>query len=273
MNSASMTKRRVSPRHQSRDNILLPATALALATVATLLLLAAGPGSHLGLWSFRTGFAIMTYGAWLGLAAAVSGCAALAVSLRKRMWKKAVASALALVIGAAAFAIPYSWKQSAVKLPKIHDISTDTKKPPRFVAILPLRKDAPNPAEYGGAEIAVKQAEAYPDMATMVLQKSPEHAFGLALETAQRMGWNIVAAVPTEGRIEASDTTFWFGFTDDIVIRITPSGNTSLLDIRSVSRVGLSDVGTNARRIRIFLRKLADISASDGFVKVPGERK
>lgn len=273
MNSASMTKRPVSPRYQNRNNLLLTATALALATVAILLLLAAGPGSHMGLWHFRTGFTIMKYGAWAGLAAAVSGCAALLVSVRKRMWKKAVASALALAIGAASFAIPYSWKQTAGRVPKIHDISTDTTNPPRFVAILPLRKDAPNPAEYGGAEIAVKQAEAYPDVTTVVLQKSPEHAFGLALATAQRMGWNIVAAVPVEGRIEASDTTFWFGFTDDIVIRITPSGNTSLVDIRSVSRVGLSDVGTNARRIRSFLRKLAETSPAAGSVKVPGDRK
>ena len=233
-------------------------TVPALACVASLLLLAAGPGSHIGLWHFRTGFTIMKYGAWLGLAAAVSACAALLVQLRQRMWKEVIVSTMALLIGIASFAIPYSWKQTAGRLPKIHDISTDSTNPPRFVAILPLRKDAPNPAEYGGAEIAAKQAQAYPDLNTLSLNLPPEHAFGLALETAQHLGWSIIAAVPTEGRIEASDTTFWFGFTDDIVIRITPSGKKSLVDIRSVSRVGLSDVGTNARRIRIFLRKLSE---------------
>jgi len=119
-----------------------------------------------------------------------------------------------------------------------------------------LRKDAPNPAEYGGAEIAAKQAGAYPDLKTIPLSLPPEQAFGVALATAQRMGWRIVAAVPTEGRIEASDTTFWFGFIDDIVIRVRPEGNGALLDIRSVSRVGLSDVGTNAGRIRKFIARL-----------------
>jgi uncharacterized protein (DUF1499 family) len=240
---------------------------LALAFIASLLLLAAGPGSHIGLWHFRTGFTIMKYGAWLGLAAAVSACAALVVQFRRRMWKEVIVSTLALLIGIASFAIPYSWKQTAGRLPKIHDISTDTTNPPRFVAILPLRKDAPNPAEYGGAEIAAKQVQAYPDLNTLSLNLPPEHAFGLALETAQRLGWSIVAAVPTEGRIEASDTTFWFGFTDDIVIRITPSGKTTLVDIRSVSRVGLSDVGTNARRIRLFMKKLADIIPIAGIAK------
>ena len=267
MNITPITKRPVSPRSQTRNNHLLTVTALVLACAATLLLLAAGPGSHWGLWHFRTGFAIMKYGAWLGLAAAVSGCAALVVSFRQRMWKEAIASTLALLIGIAAFAIPYSWKQTAERLPKIHDISTDATNPPRLVAILPLRKDAPNPAEYGGAEIAAKQAQAYPELKTLSLDLPSEHAFGLALETAHRLGWSIVAAVPTEGRIEASDTTFWFGFTDDIVIRITPSGKTSLVDIRSVSRVGLSDVGTNARRIRLFLKKLAETLPMAGFAK------
>jgi uncharacterized protein (DUF1499 family) len=81
------------------------------------------------------------------------------------------------------------------------------------------------------------------------------------------LGWRIVAAVPIEGRIEASDITFWFGFTDDIVIRITPSGKMSLVDIRSVSRVGLSDVGTNARRTRLFLMELVDTLPKTGFAK------
>ena len=70
------------------------------------------------------------------------------------------------------------------------------------------------------------------------------------------MGWQIVAAEAGEGRIEAIDTTFWFGFTDDIVIRITPADYRALVDIRSVSRVGRSDAGTNARRIRAYIAKL-----------------
>jgi uncharacterized protein (DUF1499 family) len=70
------------------------------------------------------------------------------------------------------------------------------------------------------------------------------------------MGWELVASDPIAGRIEATDTTFWFGFTDDIVIRVSPRGGGSRVDIRSVSRVGISDVGTNAARIRKYLAAL-----------------
>ena len=85
----------------------------------------------------------------------------------------------------------------------------------------------------------------------------PRAAFELALDTARRSGWEIVAAVPEENRIEATATTDWFGFKDDIVIRIKPAGTGSRVDMRSVSRVGRSDLGTNARRIRDFLRQLS----------------
>jgi len=68
------------------------------------------------------------------------------------------------------------------------------------------------------------------------------------------MGWKIVDAEKGEGRIEATDRTFWFGFTDDIVIRIIPNGAGSRIDVRSASRVGKSDLGVNAKRIRAFMR-------------------
>lgn len=236
--------------------IILSVTALAVASAALILLLASGMGSRIGLWHFRTGFTLLKYAAWLGLASAAIGFAALVVSSRQRLWQAVIISGVAAAIGAATFAIPWSWKQTAGRVPKIHDITTDTANPPRFVAIMPLRRDAPNPAEYGGPEIAARQTQAYPDLKPLSLPLPPDQAFSLALEAAHRMGWSIAAAVPAEGRIEASDTTFWFGFIDDIVIRIRPDGNGSLLDIRSVSRVGLSDVGTNADRIRRFIKKL-----------------
>ena len=119
---------------------LLSVIALLLACAAVLLLLTAGPGYHFGLWHFRTGFAMMKYGAWLGVTAGVSGCAALVVAFTQRIRKTVIMSSLALAIGAAAFAVPYFWKQSAARVPKIHDISTDTANPPAFVAVLPLRR-------------------------------------------------------------------------------------------------------------------------------------
>jgi hypothetical protein len=139
----------------------------------------------------------------------------------------------------------------------IHDITTDIVQPPQFVAILPLRKDAPNPATYGGPEVALKQRSAYPDIQTLIINAPGPQAFEQALAAARAIGWRIVAEEPREGRIEATDTTFWFGFKDDIVVRVTAADERrSLVDVRSVSRVGRSDVGKNAARIRAYLRRI-----------------
>jgi uncharacterized protein (DUF1499 family) len=139
-------------------------------------------------------------------------------------------------------------------LPFIHDISTDLEQPPEFVDVVPLRADAPNPVAHPGEETAAQQRQGYPDIRPLELDLAPEQAFDRALATAREQGWEIVAAVPEEGRIEATATTFWFGFKDDVVVRITPAGTGSRLDIRSKSRVGRSDVGANAARIRAFTR-------------------
>lgn len=228
------------------------------ALFAALAALAAGFGSRGGLWHFRTGFAILTWAAWGGLiAAAIALCGAIA-TLPVRQFRSAGLALLGLLVGVIIFAVPFSWRATARAVPPIHDISTDLDQPPRFVAILPLRQDAPNPAEYGDSEIGLQQRGAYPDIKTVRLNVRPEEAFNRALAVTRDLGWQIVAVVPGEGRIEASDTTFWFGFTDDIVIRITPAADHSLVDIRSVSRVGKSDVGTNARRIRAFRQRLTE---------------
>jgi uncharacterized protein (DUF1499 family) len=125
-----------------------------------------------------------------------------------------------------------------------------------FVAVRALRVGAANPIEYGGAEIAAEQHRGYPDIAPVLLTVPPDQAFDRALRSARSMGWDVVASDPAAGRIEATDTTFWFGFTDDIAIRVTPAPGGSRVDLRSVSRVGLSDVGTNAARIRKFTASL-----------------
>jgi uncharacterized protein (DUF1499 family) len=89
-----------------------------------------------------------------------------------------------------------------------------------------------------------------------MLSIPPDKAFEQALAAARKMGWVIVDANAADGRIEATDITFWFGFKDDIVIRVTPADQRSRVDMRSVSRVGKSDVGMNARRIRKYLKEL-----------------
>ncbi len=247
------------PKERKRRPILLMAGG-ALAVAAVIVLASAGAGYRLGLWTFRTGFTFLKYGAWCGLASALLSLGALVWATRGRRAFEIILALAALAVGIAAFSVPFQWRMAVQQAPHIHDITTDVTNPPQFVAILPLRKDAPNPSTYGGAEIAIKQRAAYPDLKTAVLDLPAPPAFEQALDAARRMGWRIVAAVPEEGRIEATDTTFWFGFTDDIVVRVTPAGNRSLLDVRSVSRVGISDAGTNARRIRAYLRRVAGTS-------------
>lgn len=242
---------------QPKDkSLLLPLAALVMAVAAAQFLVIAALGSRLGWWHFRTGFDLLRYGAYGGILAAFLAVCGLTLSVRIRQTSAIVLSAIALIGGLAVTAIPASWRLKAKQLPVIHDITTDTANPPQFVAILPLRGDAPNTADYGGPAVAEQQKKAYPDLRTEILNLPANAAFERALSAARGMGWNIVAAIPEQGRIEATHTTFWFGFTDDIVIRITAAGERSLLDVRSVSRVGKSDMGTNARRINAYLNKL-----------------
>ena len=227
---------------------------LLLAFFAALLLLVSGPGARLDLWEFRTGFGLLKWAAYIGLAASAL---ALVMLLLPRIRRRGAAGlVVALVLGLGVAFVPWSGKRQARSVPPIHDISTDTTRPPEFVAVLPLRADASNPAEYGGPEIAAAQLAGYPDLQTHHMNVAPAQAFERALEAARGLGWAIVAADPASGRIEATDTTFWFGFKDDVVIRIEPDAAGSRVDVRSVSRVGGSDVGANAARIRAFLKAL-----------------
>jgi uncharacterized protein (DUF1499 family) len=225
----------------------------ALSVLAIVLLAVAGPGTRFGAWDFRTGFQLLRWGAYLGIAGAGLGLVTL-------LWRPAGSSLwrplLAIALGAVATLMPWRWMEQARKVPPIHDITTDTERPPAFVAVLPLRADAPNPATYGGEEIAAQQRAAYPDIAPLRLQQPASEVFTRALEAARASGWDIVASEASQGRIEATATTPWFGFKDDIVIRVAPEGTGSRVDVRSVSRVGVSDVGTNARRVREYLDRL-----------------
>jgi uncharacterized protein (DUF1499 family) len=77
-----------------------------------------------------------------------------------------------------------------------------------------------------------------------------------ALDAARSLGWEVVASDAATGRIEATATSRWFGFKDDVVVRIRPEGAGSRVDVRSMSRVGVGDLGANAERVREFLAKL-----------------
>jgi uncharacterized protein (DUF1499 family) len=226
---------------------------LALAVVAALAVASAGLGYRFGLWSLGAGFGLIRYGAYGAIAAMAVSALALVLA-RPRGRRRGLYRALAgLVIGAVTFGLPWTYMRTAQRVPPIHDITTDTENPPPFVAILPLRAGAQNPPDYGGEQVATQQRAAFPTIQPVSAPLPPDRTFALALAAAEDQGWEIVAAVPAEGRIEATDTTFWWGFKDDIVIRVRPEDSGSRLDIRSTSRVGIGDFGTNAARIEAFL--------------------
>jgi uncharacterized protein (DUF1499 family) len=233
-----------------------------LALVAGLMLIFAGAGYRLGWWDFRPGLTIFRWAAYGGAAAVVLSLLGTFFTRSGSTRRGFPLAVIGLVVGLVVTWIPWQWWQVVKRVPMIHDITTDTETPPVFVAILPLRAGAPNTAEYGGPEIAAQQRTGYPDLKPLTLAIPPAQAFPHALAVAREMGWEIAANEPTEGRIEATDTTFWFGFKDDVVVRITPAGSGSRIDVRSVSRVGKSDVGKNAERITEYLQRIARVASS-----------
>lgn len=230
----------------------LALAALALALIALLMLFLSGPGTRFGMWDFRTGFTLLRYAAYAGMATVVLGLVA-AVLARGR---GRVIAIVALVLGALAWFVPWNLRRGAMEYPPIHDITTDTRTPPVFVAVAPLRQNAPNPVEYQGDSVAAAQQQAYPDIRPMMMAMPVDSAFSMALRTARGMGWELVDQSRREGRIEATATTPWFGFKDDVVIRVTSASGISRVDVRSKSRVGRGDAGTNAARIRAYLEAL-----------------
>ena len=139
----------------------------------------------------------------------------------------------------------------------INDITTDTVDPPAFNAVIALRPPGSNPVEYGGAAVAARQAELYGDIRPVQSSLRAADAHNRALGIARGMGWEIVASDSGTGIIEAVDTTRLFRFKDDVVIRVTSTAQGSRVDIRSRSRVGRSDLGKNAARIREFIRRFS----------------
>ena len=231
-----------------------------LAAVAAASLIIAGPGTRFGWWDFRFGFQLMRWAVYLAAGAGV-------LSLLLLLFKSQRLGQMPWIIvsfwmAVATAYVPLSLLQKAQSVPRIHDISTDTVDVPPFVAIAPLRENASNPLAYPGEPVAQSQKSAYPDIQTYQTEHSKAQVFQAALTAAQSLGWQLVDQNFEEGRIEASDETYWFGFIDDVVIRIESTGQLTSLDVRSKSRVGQSDVGKNAERIRMFLALVSEDLAS-----------
>jgi len=231
-----------------------------LQTLWWLLALAAAVGSRTSLLSWRP--------ALLATAAAAGGLAltgfvslallfALVRSGRRGGKHCLVAAALSLpaLIGVLVLGL------QGAKVPPIHDISTDAVNPPAFSAAKSLRKAGDNSLAYAGAAIAEPQQRAYPDITPIATSMAPAEAFQACRAAATGLGWRILAENSVQGTIEAADRTLVFGFTDDIVVRIAPTAGGSRIDLRSASRVGVSDLGVNAKRIRAFIRAFNHPSA------------
>jgi len=164
----------------------------------------------------------------------------------------------ALTVAILIMAVSVSQQPESSGSSPIHDITTDIGNPPSFEAIVPLRKasGARNPPEYAGKEAATIQKAIYPEIVTLTVEKPTDEVFVAAEKVARDLGWEIIRADPDSGQIEATATTYWFRFKDDVVIRLTPRGNESYVDIRSKSRIGQGDMGANAGRIKDFLTML-----------------
>lgn len=162
-----------------------------------------------------------------------------------------------LGVAVAVGVFPVTTLVSAAGAPPIHDVTTDTGNPPAFVAAVAL--NAPGRTDYAGPALAEQQRAAYPDLGPARLPAvAPADAFARALAVVRAQGWEIVAADADALRIEATERSFWFGFADDVVVRVAAAGTGSRVDVRSLSRVGVGDLGVNARRVRAFVAALAD---------------
>ena len=233
----------------------LPSGALLTGILAVGLVTVAGPAYRAGWVGLATALQRMILlGAVAGIVAVGLGFVALLISRGRAR----TVAATAIVLGAVAVGVPWRLQQAAQAVPAIHDITTDTITPPRFVEAAALRQSlgAPNSLDYA-EEVAVQQRAGYPEVLPVFLDVPAGEAYRRAMAVVTARGWQLLANDEAAHRIEATDTTRWFGFKDDVAIRIAaiPDGG-SRVDVRSVSRVGRSDLGTNARRIREFLADL-----------------
>jgi uncharacterized protein (DUF1499 family) len=225
------------------------------ALVAVVLLPLAALGSRFGLWPFTLGFLGLAVGTGIALIGVILGLIGIVVVRKRGLTSDRVPlyAGLAVCVGILLF---IGQQFSAARtVPAIHNISTDVDDPPAIVELVAARGDS-NAWEYDAETLAAVQRGAYPDVKPLVLSDPPEVVFQRVPGVLEAMGLEVVAAHPERGLVEATDTTFWFGFKDDVAVRVAAQGGGSVVDVHSVSRVGQSDLGVNARRISEILRRL-----------------
>lgn len=223
---------------------------------AFLLVALPGPLYKYGVVDLGTAFTGFKFGVFAGIATLILLVLQI---IFKRKTVTLGSTIMALLLSTIAIAIPLSMLNKGKSVPPIHDISTDLVNPPEFVAIAPLRADAPNPVEYAGVEVATQQRAAYPELQTLNYPQSKSELVEATKQAIDNSGWQLVNIDANQGIVEATDRTMWFGFKDDVIVRITDNGSKRLVDIRSKSRVGGSDLGKNAERIHGFIEELDSI--------------
>jgi uncharacterized protein (DUF1499 family) len=241
---------------------------LLLGLGAPLAFFIAAAGSGIGLWGWQAGLAAIP---WIILVAVLTLILAIIfIVLNRRKGRKTRWPLLGLgmiaTIGFLGFWIPYV--VAIATLPAIHDITTDLADPPQFTA-LTLRADnwdnipGADDGEMRGMNPRQRWAtvhqDAYPDIRSVRIDQPVAVVIEKARRLAEDRGWKVVSADPASGHLEATDTISLFRFKDDIVIRAraAENGAASIIDMRSVSRVGVHDIGANAKRVRRFLSDLS----------------
>lgn len=239
---------------------------LAVALVALVPALAiglAGPGARFGLWDYGDGFAMMRQAALPAMVCAGVAFIAFIVALFTVRGLAVFALISAIAAGAAA-SVPIQMRALVNANPFIHDVTTDFDNPPAIVAAAGL--DRKNPPEYLGdspaprSELTVAEAQrqAFPDIQPMTVDGDIDEVAAQALSALKSMGLEILAEGKTEAGVvlEAAHTSLWYGFVDDFIVRLTPVEGGVRIDARSKSRVGGSDLGANAERVRDFLSRM-----------------
>ena len=234
------------------DTRLPNMTTLALVTaIATvIILLMATMGFRMEWWGYSGSLTVLRVAVSVGVIAMLLAVIGIFKSWTGRGRPGLARGVIALLIVAPTLVTPLYWSYSKSTLPPIQDISTDLESPPEFW-------DSPTSRIYPGEAVAKQQREAFPDIQPLFLSSPMTPLFDQILTLVRERGWTLVAAERDEGRIEATVTTFWYGFKDDVVFRLTQLDAEVRVDMRSTSRFGSGgDGGSNAQRIRAFLAEL-----------------
>ena len=221
------------------------------AAFGTLLLPFGALGTRFGAWDFGVGFIFLGAGTLITAIALIGSVVGFLVAIKNSAALERNATVLSLIVSSLVLSVVGVQVGSVASVPPIHNISTDIVDPPQFRKLIAERVESgANPLVYDSEVLGPQQQLAYPWITTKTLNGTISDRAKEAAEIVQNMGMDLASLDVVDGVIEATDTTFWFGFKDDVVIRIRPiEASKVLVDVRSISRVGQSDLGVNARRI------------------------